>query len=151
MIRLLVDADACPVCKIVEKVGREKLLGVIFFCDTNHILTADYAEVKILDAGPDSVDFALVNASRKGDIVVTQDYGVAAMALAKGSYPIHHNGKWYTNKNIDQMLEQRHFARKARNGKGKNHLKGPKKREASADLRFEESLRRLIEEIKKKG
>ena len=71
------------------------------------------------------MDFALINECRAEDIIVTQDYGVAAMALGKGAHPIHQSGKWYTNENIDRMLMERHLAKKARMGKGKHHLKGP--------------------------
>lgn len=90
--------------------------------------------------------FALISLLKKdaGDIVVTQDYGVAAMALGKGAYPIHQSGKWYTNENIDQMLMERHLAKKARRAKSKNHLKGPKKRTEEDDLRFAESFEKLI-------
>lgn len=81
--------------------------------------------------------------------MVTQDYGVAAMILGKGAYGIHQSGKWYTNENIDQMLMERYMAKKARNAKKKHHLKGPAKRTAEDDQRFEESLRRLIDSVTK--
>lgn len=76
------------------------------------------------------MDFALVNLCMRGDIVVTQDYGVAAMILGKGAYGIHQSGKWYTNENIDRMLMERHIAKKARRASGKHHLRGPAKRTA---------------------
>ena len=101
-----------------------------------------------MGAGADAVDFKLVGICQKGDLVVTQDYGVAAMILGKGAYGIHQSGKWYTNENIDQMLLERHMAKKARNAKKKHHLKGPAKRTAEDDQRFEDSLRRLIDSIK---
>ena len=75
---------------------------------------------------------------------VTQDYGVAAMILGKSAYGIHQSGKWYTNENIDQMLMERHLAKKARNAKKKHHLKGPAKRTEEDDQRFEVSLEKLI-------
>ena len=78
-MKILVDADACPVINIVERVAKQKNIRVILLCDTNHILHSDYSEVKVIGAGADAVDFALVNLCEKGDIVVTQDYGVAAM------------------------------------------------------------------------
>ena len=101
-----------------------------------------------MGAGADAVDFKLVSICQKGDLVVTQDYGVAAMILGKGAYGIHQSGKWYTNENIDQMLMERHMAKKARNAKKKHHLKGPAKRTAEDDKYFEDSLRRLIDSIK---
>lgn len=144
-MRILVDADACPVVGIVEKVAREYGISCVLLCDTNHVMYSDYSEIKVIGAGADAVDYALINICRKGDIVVSQDYGVAAMALGKGAYAIHQSGKWYTNENIDQMLMERHLAKKARMGKSKNHLKGPSKRTEEDDKRFEASFRRLIE------
>lgn len=147
-MKILVDADACPVTRIVERIAKEEKLECILLCDTNHVLHSDYSEVKIIGAGADAVDFALLNACQKGDIVVTQDYGVAAMILGKGAYGIHQSGKWYTDQNIDQLLMERHLAKKARMGKGKHHLKGPSKRTDEDDQRFEESFKKLIAVVK---
>ena len=61
MTRVLVDADACPVIDIVEKIAKEKGLGVVLLCDTNHDLKSDYSEIRVIGAGADAVDFALVN------------------------------------------------------------------------------------------
>ena len=147
MIRILIDADACPVVKIAERIAKERKIPVILFSDTNHVLTSDYSEIRVIGEGADAVDFALMNESRPGDIIITQDYGVAAMGLGKGAYPIHQSGKWYTNENIDQMLMERHLAKKARMGKGKHHLKGPAKRTLEDDEHFAASLGRLIDHI----
>ena len=147
-MKILIDADACPVVRITEQVAREKGIPVILLCDTNHVLQSDYSEVITVGAGADAVDFKLVSICRKGDLVVTQDYGVAAMILGKGAYGIHQSGKWYTNENIDQMLMERHMAKKARNAKKKHHLKGPAKRTVEDDQRFEDSLKRLIDAVK---
>lgn len=143
-MEIFVDADACPVVKIVEKIAKEYQLPVTLLCDTNHVLHSDYSAVKIIGAGADAVDFALIGLCKKGDIVVTQDYGVAAMALGKGAYGIHQSGRWYTDENIDKLLMERHLAKKARRSSSKNHLKGPKKRTEEDDRQFEESFRRLI-------
>ena len=80
----------------------------------------------------------------RGDIVVSQDYGVAAMALGKGAFAIHQSGKWYTNDNIDQMLMERHLNKKARRSSHKNHIKGPKKRTEEDDERFTQSFEKMI-------
>lgn len=144
-MRIYVDADACPVVRQTEKIAEKYNVPVTLICDTNHMLSSGYSDIIVADAGADSVDIVLVNRCSKGDIVVSQDYGVAAMALGKGAYPIHQNGRWYTNENIDELLMQRHMAKAARR-KGKNHLKGPKKRTAEDDARFMESLERLIME-----
>ena len=104
---------------ILEK---EHNIPVTLLCDTNHVLQSDYGEVITVGAGADAADFKLVSICQKGDIVVTQDYGVAAMILAKEVYGIHQSGKWYTNENIDQMLMERHLNKKARRSSSKNEL-----------------------------
>ena len=146
-MKILVDADACPVVRIVEQTAERYKIPVVLLCDTNDVLQSSYSEIKVIGAGADAVDFALVNQCGKGDIVVTQDYGVAAMILGKGAHGIHQSGKWYTNENIDQMLMERHLAKKARMGKGKHHLKGPAKRTVEDDERFQESFSKLIEVV----
>ena len=146
-MKILVDADACPVVSSVELVARKYRIPVILLCDTNHVLQSVYSEVKVVGAGADAVDFALVGLCQKGDLVVTQDYGVAAMILGKGAYGIHQSGKWYTDENIDRMLMERHIGKKVRRSKSKHHLRGPSKRAAEDDTRFEESLERLILKI----
>ncbi len=143
-MRILVDADACPVIRLVEKIAKVHEIPVVLLYDTNHVMESDYSERKVIGAGTDAVDFALVGMCSKGDIVVTQDYGVAAMILGKGAYGIHQSGKWYTNENIDQMLMERHINKKARRASGKHHLKGPAKRTEEDDLRFAESFEKLV-------
>ena len=88
-MKIYVDADACPVVAIVEQIAKEYEIPVTLLCDTNHVLYSDYSEVVTVGAGADAVDFKLVSLCHKGDIVVTQDYGVAAMILGKGAYGIH--------------------------------------------------------------
>lgn len=148
-MKILVDADACPVVKIIERIAREMKIPLILFCDTSHIMNSGYAKIITVSKGNDAVDFALIRDAKKGDIVVTQDYGVAAMALGKGVYPIHQSGKWFTNENIDQMLMERHISKQIRKRSKKNHIKGPKKRTSEDDIRFEQSFRMLIEKVNK--
>ena len=150
-MQIFVDADACPVVGIVEKVAKEHDLPVTLLCDTNHVLSSDYSEVIVVGAGADAVDYKLISICHKGDIVVSQDYGVAAMALGKGAYAIHQSGKWYTNENIDQMLMERHLNKKARRASGKNHLKGPRKRTAEDDEHFRASFEKMIHMAMDKG
>ena len=140
---IYIDADACPVTRIAERIAKAHGIPVTLLCDTNHLLTSDYSTVRVVGAGADAVDFALINLCRWGDIVVTQDYGVAAMALGKGAKTIHQSGRWYTDENIDLLLMERHLAGKARRS-GKHHLKGPAKRTTEDDQRFTESFERLI-------
>ena len=127
-MQILVDADACPVVSIVERVAKEHNLPVTLLCDTNHVLSSDYSEVIVVGAGADAVDYKLISICHKGDIIVSQDYGVAAMVLG----------------NIDQMLMERHLNKKARRAFGKNHLKGPRKRISEDDEHFRESFEKMI-------
>lgn len=146
-MKILVDADACPIVALVEKIAKKYDIPVTLFCDTNHVLHSDYSAVRTVSAGADAVDFVIANECRKGDIVVTQDYGVAAMILSRGAYGIHQSGRVYTNENIDMLLAERHMAKKIRMSKSKHHLKGPKKRTDEDDARFEYAFEKLIMEI----
>ncbi len=143
-MQIFVDADACPVVRIVEEIAEKYHIRTTLLCDTNHVLNSDYSEMIVVGAGADAVDYKLISLCHKGDIVVSQDYGVAAMALGKGAYAIHQSGKWYTDANIDQMLMERHLNKKARRSSGKNHLKGPRKRTEEDDIRFAESFEKLL-------
>ena len=143
-MKIFVDADACPVIDIVEDMATKYNIPVTLLCDTNHVLTSDYSEVVVVGAGADAVDYKLISICHRGDIVVTQDYGVAAMALGKGAFAIHQSGKWYTNENIDQMLMERHLNKKARRALSRNHIKGPRKRTDEDDQRFAESFEKLL-------
>lgn len=146
-MQILVDADACPVVRIVEKLARERNVPVTLFCDTNHVLRSDYAVVRTIGAGADAVDFALTAACKAGDVVITQDYGLAAMILSKEAYGLHQSGMRYTDDNIDRLLMERHLAKKARMAKAKHHLKGPACRTEEDDKRFMSALQKLLDEI----
>lgn len=141
---IFIDADACPVVGIVEDIATKYNIPVTLLCDTNHVLISDYSEVVVVGAGADAVDYKLISICHRGDIVVTQDYGVAAMALGKGAFAIHQSGKWYTNENIDQMLMERHLNKKAWRASSRNHIKGPRKRTDEDDQRFAESFEKLL-------
>ena len=143
-MQILIDADACPVVRLTERIARAHGIPVTLFCDTNHLLQSEYAAVRTIGAGRDAVDFALTAACKKGDVVVTQDYGLAAMILGKGAYGIHQSGMYYTADNIDRLLMERHLAQKARRASTKHHLKGPAKRTPQDDERFAEQLEQLL-------
>ena len=122
-MQIFVDADVCPVVGIVETVAEKYNISTTLLCDTNNILYSDYSEVIV---------------------IVSQDYGVAAMALGKGAYAIQQSGKLYTNEHIDQMLMERHLNKKVRRSSHKNHMKGPIKRTEEDDVRFAQSFEKLI-------
>lgn len=143
-MHIFVDADACPVVGIVEELAEKYNIPATLLCDTNHVLYSDYSQVIIVGAGDDAVDYKLISLCHKGDIVVSQDYGVAAMTLSKGAYAIHQSGRWYTDENIDQMLMVRHLNKKERCSSHKNHVKEPRKRTDEDDVRFAQSFEKMI-------
>ena len=137
-MKILIDADGCPVVDITVKIGIDYNIPITIMCDTSHIINKTGVETIVLSKGSDSVDFALVNKVNKGDIIVTQDYGLAAMVLSKGGYPINQNGMVYTNENIDQLLFTRHISKKIRNAG--QRTKGPRKRTKEDDIKFKNNL-----------
>lgn len=145
-MEIYVDADACPVTGIVEKIAQKYDIPVNLFCDTNRVLKSDYSKVFIIGAGADAVDIAVINHCEKGDVVVTQDYGVAALALGKGAKAIHQSGRIFTNDNIDALLMQRYMSKKERMSNSKHHIKGPKKRTNEDDKNFEREFEKLLQQ-----
>lgn len=137
-MRILIDGDGCPVVDLTIKISRKFNIEVIIMCDTSHIFNKDGAKTMVFSKGADSVDFALINLLKKDDIVITQDYGLAAMAINKASYVINQNGLIYSNENIDRLLYSRHISKKIRKSGGRT--KGPKKRTKEDDLNFERTL-----------
>lgn len=141
-MRILVDADACPVKESIIKIAKEYNIPVIMFIDTSHIIDDGYSQVITVDKQRDSVDMALINHAVPGDVVVTQDYGVAAMALARGCKVVNQNGMIYSSENMDRLLFERHLSRKVRRS-GKRTA-GPRKRTRDNDISFGTGLRNLI-------
>jgi hypothetical protein len=141
-VRILVDADACPVKDIIVKIAKARGLPVIMVIDTSHDYQDGYSSVITVSKGADSADFALVNMLLKGDIVVTQDYGVAAMALSRGSKALDQNGMVFSDGNIDGLLMGRHMNKKIRSAGGRT--RGPAKREKSQNKTFENTLIQLV-------
>ncbi|HZK20923.1 MAG TPA: YaiI/YqxD family protein [Oscillospiraceae bacterium] len=141
-MKILIDADGCPVVDITVNAAKEHKIPCIILCDTSHIFEKDGATTITVSKGADSVDFALVNMVEKGDIVVTQDYGLAAMCLAKQAITLNQDGMVYTDNNIGTLLSARHTAKKVRLAGGR--LKGEKKRTAQQDTMFLNRLREIL-------
>jgi len=142
-MRIIIDGDACPGISIIEKIAKKYEIPTILYCDINHFISSDYMEVKIVDSGFQSVDMYIMNESKKDDIVISQDYGVAAICLSKNSKVINPKGYIYTEKNIDRLLEERHISSKVRKAGGRTN--GPKKRSSEDDERLRNNLIKLIE------
>lgn len=124
-------------------ISSEFSIETILFCDTSHRIERDNVITIMVPKGPDSVDFTLVNALSKHDIVITQDYGLAAMVLARGGYPIDQNGREMTHENIERLLDMRHVGQKIRRAGGRT--KGPKKRTQENNIAFELNFRQICE------
>lgn len=145
-MRIIVDADACPGKDLIEKAAIENEIEVIMYCDINHILSSDYSKIIYADSGFQSVDMKIANAAVKNDIVITQDFGVAAMVLPKGAHAVSPKGYIYTNENIERLLFERHLSAKARRGGKKTS--NPKKRNENDDLRLYHSITTIIKKYK---
>lgn len=140
---VLIDADGCPVTAIATGLCRKFQIPCILLCDTAHEFHRDSAATLVFDKGSDSVDFALVNRVQAGDIVITQDYGLASMCLARGCRVLHQDGWEYTLDNIDALLLVRHESRRHR--AAGRRFRGPKKRTAQQDTAFEAALYQLLQ------
>ena len=141
-MKVLIDADGCPVIEETLKIAQEHRCPVLLVCDTAHSFSKYHAEVLTVSKGADSADFALVNRLEEGDIVVTQDYGLAALCLAKRAAVLNQDGVLFTEDNIDSYVMARHTARKIRNAGGR--LRGPSKRRAEQNDAFCRTLRTLF-------
>ncbi|MEG6616338.1 YaiI/YqxD family protein [Peptococcaceae bacterium 1198_IL3148] len=148
-MKIIVDADACPkgvlaICKKQADLNQIELWTVANFNhqvkSTNHIIVGNASQ---------EADIKIVNITVKGDIVITQDWGLAAMILGKGAAALSPGGKVFRQDNIDFLLEEREVKAKLRRSGGRT--KGPRKRAAADDEQFERSLLRVIEEHRQLG
>lgn len=140
---VLIDADGCPVTGIAVHLCQAYQIPCMILCDTAHEFHETGVQTLIFDKGADSVDFALVSRVRKEDLVITQDYGLASMCLAKGCRVLHQDGWEYTADNIDALLLVRHESRKHRASGGR--FKGPRKRSRQQDAAFEAALESILQ------
>ena len=146
-MRILIDADGCPVVPVAIEIAGRHGVECILLCDTAHHFERAGARTITVSKGADSVDFALVNMLAAGDVVVTQDYGLAAMCLARRAVPLSQNGLVYDDRNIDGLLLQRHTSKKLRAAGVRT--KGPSKRTAEQDAAFARTLERVVRELQK--
>jgi uncharacterized protein YaiI (UPF0178 family) len=133
-MKIIIDADACPVVDIAVNTAKERGIPCIIVCDNTHSIERNGAKTIVVDKGADSADCKIANLTEKGDVVITQDYGLAALILGKGAKALNQNGLIYTNDNIDNLLFTRHISIKER--MAGNRTKGPKKRTSQNDADF---------------
>ena len=144
--QLWIDADACPVVDLAIRIAGTCGVAVNLVCDDAHFMQREGARTLMVSRGADSADLALVNHLRKGDVAVTQDYGLAALCLARGAQVLDQNGRIYDDGNIDSLLGMRHVAAKVRRGGGR--LKGPAKRTREQDEQFAAALESILQKRK---
>lgn len=142
-MKIYIDADGCPVVRNTLKIAKECGIPCVIICDTAHRIEHDGAETIVVSQGADSVDFRLVNLISRGDLVITQDYGLAAMCLGKKTIVLHQDGKQYTEENISGLLEFRAISKKIRRSGGRT--KNMPKRTQAQDLAFEAALRNILQ------
>jgi uncharacterized protein YaiI (UPF0178 family) len=141
-MQIFVDADACPVKEIIVRVAKENNLPVTMIIDSSHELCDNYSTIITVEKAKDNVDLVLINQVKSGDIVVTQDYGLAALVLGKSAKALNQNGLVFSNDNIDRLLMERHIGQKIRRGGGRT--KGPGKRTCEDDERFAKAFREIV-------
>lgn len=139
---IFVDADGCPVVNIAIEVARENNIHIVVVKNYAVVIKDNYAEIVTVDISSDSADYYIANRIKPGDILISQDHGLAAMCIAKGAICINQNGYIISTDNIDGMLNRRHLNQKLRREQ-KIYTKF-KKRNPQADKDFEISLRKLI-------
>ena len=142
-MKILIDADGCPVVDIAVNLSRQYQKECLILCDTAHEICREGVKTLVFDKGADSVDFAIANRVSRNDVVITQDYGLASMCLAKGARVLHHDGWEYTQDNIEALLFQRHASREYRAAGGRT--KGPSKRKNTQNQVFSDALHKLLE------
>jgi len=137
-MKILIDADASPVRTMTVEIAKAYNIPVVIVSNYHHQIASDYAKVIIVDSGRDMADNEIIKQTEAGDLVITQDYGLASIILMKKAYALHQNGWFYTENNIDMLLMQRQIGQKMRRS---NHRYGhtPKRKE-SDDLKFKEQL-----------
>lgn len=145
-MQVFIDGDGCPVIDLAISICFKNKIECTIICDTSHVIERDNIRTVTVSKGKDSADFVLVNMLSKNDICITQDYGLAAMCLARGAYAISQNGLIFDEYNINSLLESRYRAQKIRKSGGR--LKGPSKRTAIQNNLFSDSFQNLIDSIK---
>lgn len=141
-MKIIIDADACPVLDIAVETAKKHKLNCIIVCDNTHHIQRECVQTITVDKGDDSADCKIANITEADDIIVTQDYGLASLILGKGAKALNQNGLIYTDENIDTLLFTRHIGKKER--RAGNRTKGPKKRTKQNDEDFIKALNRLL-------
>ena len=147
-MKILVDADACPksVLRICMKMAEKYDLPMMTVASFNHRIESGHHV--IVGADPQETDFKIINSTAAGDVVVTQDWGLAAIVLGKGARSLSPAGREFHPERIEFLLEERDVKAKFRRRGGRT--KGPRKRTLEDDQRFEACLEKILSRQKAK-
>ncbi len=145
-MKIYVDADACPVKETIISIAANHNIEVILVKSFAHFSHNDeQAGVKTIyvDTGAEAADYRIMKLAQKNDMIITQDYGLASLGLAKGCTVLHHKGFEYSNDNIDQLLQTRYASAMAR--KSGKRTKGPKAYTTEDEKKFSQLLLKKLE------
>jgi hypothetical protein len=142
-MKIIIDGDATPkeVRKICEELSIKKNIDIILVSSYDHDISGRFDVIRV-SKGQDSADFKIVEIFKKGDILITQDYGLASLVLNRAKAVINPSGFLYTQKNIDNLLHSRYIGRKIRQAGGRT--KGPSKRSSEDDEKFKSLLYEIL-------
>lgn len=144
-MRILIDGDSCPQKEDILALGKQYNVKVLLFIDYAHFADESlYDEVIYCDVGSDSTDMNIIARIHKNDLLVTQDYGLASLALSKEAIVLHVSGILIDGKNIDELLFIRYGSAKLRNAK--QRVKGPKSRDNEIKKKFIDRLENILRE-----
>lgn len=141
-MKILIDADGCPVVDIAVSIAKENNIETIIVKNHAHFIINDYAKVVTVDKSRDSADYYIANNTDEGDIVITQDYGLAAMVISKKAIAINQNGLIINSSNIDNLLSTRYLNQELR--KRQRKYTKFKKRTPNNDISFSKNFINLI-------
>lgn len=144
-MKLFIDGDGSPVKDAAIAVAYTFSIPVVIVTSIDHYSTKEYTgqvQFVYVDQGADAADYRIVQLIQAKDILITQDYGLAALVLPKGVRVLHHLGYEYTKETIDGLLEQRYFSAKIR--KSGEHTKGPKPFTKEDSEAFKKALTTLL-------
>jgi uncharacterized protein YaiI (UPF0178 family) len=147
-MKILIDADGCPVRQITEEIAKEYHIPVVIVSNIHHQIKSDDALVITVDSGRDMADHEILKRTSKNDLIITQDYGLASLILMKNAYALHQDGWFYTENNIDMLLMQRQIGQKMR--QAKKRYKHIPKRKGEDDLLFSKTLRKFLDDRRTK-
>ena len=145
-MKIYVDADACPVKDVIISEGTKAKIPIVLVTSFSHysnVENQDGVETIYVDSGADAADYRIMKLAQNGDLIVTQDYGLASLGLAKRCTVLHHKGFIYTNENIDQLLQSRYVSAMVR--KSGKRTKGPKPFTSEDREKFREVFLSLLQ------